>query len=127
MVASEVKTLATQTAKATEEISQQIGDMQSATAGAVARIAEVNTTIARINESSTGIASAVEEQTAATQEIARNVEQAAGVSAAAAETGNSSTDVMETASQLSQQAEIMKAEVQRFLDGIRALDRERAA
>ena len=133
VVASEVKSLATQTAKATEDIAAQIGDMQNATGSAVGRLKGITETIAGIKEVSTGIASAVEEQTAATQEIARNVEQAAkgtedvdkniaAVSDAAGETGRSAKDVLEAADQLSRQAEAMRAEVQAFLDGIRALD-----
>jgi methyl-accepting chemotaxis protein len=135
VVASEVKSLANQTAKATEDITRQIGEMQSATTSAVGKINQVNTTISRINQISTGIASAVEEQTAATQEIARNVEQAAagtaevdkniaGVSTAATETGSSSEDVLEAAGELSRQADTMKIEVQAFLDGIRELDED---
>ena len=133
VVASEVKGLATQTAKATEDIAAQIGDMQNATGSAVGRLKGITETIAGIKEVSTGIASAVEEQTAATQEIARNVEQAAkgtddvdknisAVSDAAGETGRSAKDVLEAADQLSRQAEAMRSEVQAFLDGIRSLD-----
>ncbi|GAB4366989.1 MAG: hypothetical protein Kow00114_25360 [Kiloniellaceae bacterium] len=133
VVASEVKSLATQTGKATEEIARQIGDMQNATGSAVGRLKSITDTIAGIEEVTTGIASAVEQQTAATQEIARNVEQAAAgtddvdknitaVAEAATETGRSAKDVLEAADQLSRQAEAMRAEVQAFLDGIRALD-----
>ena len=133
VVAGEVKSLATQTAKATKEIAQQIDGVQGATRNAVGKIKEIMGVIDNMSEISTGIASAVEEQTAATQEIARNVEQAAagttevdrniaGVSAAATETGNSAGDVLEAAGELSRQAEAIKAEVQTFLDGIRALD-----
>ena len=138
VVANEVKSLANQTAKATEDISRQIGEMQEATGGAVSKIQEIATTITSINEISTSIASAVEEQTAATQEIARNVEQAAagtaevdknvaGVSQAAEETGSSAKDVQEAAGELSRQADSMKTNVQSFLDGIRQLDEEKAA
>ncbi|WP_299399462.1 methyl-accepting chemotaxis protein [Pelagibius sp.] len=138
VVANEVKSLANQTAKATEDISRQIGEMQEATGGAVDKIKEIATTITSINEISTSIASAVEEQTAATQEIARNVEQAAagtaevdknvaGVSQAAEETGSSAKDVQDAANELSRQADSMKTNVQGFLDGIRQLDEEKAA
>ncbi|WP_420348285.1 methyl-accepting chemotaxis protein [Pelagibius sp.] len=138
VVANEVKSLANQTAKATEDISRQIGEMQEATGGAVGKIKEIATTITSINEISTSIASAVEEQTAATQEIARNVEQAAagtaevdknvtGVSQAAEETGSSAKDVQDAASELSRQADTMKTNVQSFLDGIRKLDENKAA
>jgi methyl-accepting chemotaxis protein len=77
VVASEVKALAAQTAKATEEISDQIGQMQSATNQSVSAIQEIGGTIGRIAEISQAIAAAVEEQGAATQEISRNVQQAA--------------------------------------------------
>ncbi|WP_422366776.1 methyl-accepting chemotaxis protein [Pelagibius sp.] len=138
VVANEVKSLANQTAKATEEISRQIGEMQAATGGAVGKIKEISSTITTISEIATDIASAVEEQTAATQEIARNVEQAAagtaavdknisGVSAAAEETGSSAKDVLEAAGELARQSETMKSEVQGFLDGIRQLDEVEAA
>jgi len=135
VVAGEVKSLATQTGKATEDIARQITDMQTATGSAVGRLKSITETIAGIREVSTGIASAVEQQTAATQEIARNVEQAAAgtedvdrnisaVSVAASETGRSAKDVLEAADQLSRQAEVMQAEVQAFLDGIRSLDEQ---
>jgi methyl-accepting chemotaxis protein len=77
VVASEVKALANQTAKATEEIANQIGAMQNATTGAVSAIRTIGDTISQINEIAAGIASAIEEQGAATREIARNVQQAA--------------------------------------------------
>src|SRR6201999_1928012 len=77
VVASEVKNLAAQTAKATEEISNQIAGVQGATKSSVSAIEGIFTTIGQINEISTTIAAAIEEQTAATAEISRNVEQAA--------------------------------------------------
>src|SRR5690606_18068896 len=77
VVASEVKNLANQTGKATEEVSGQIEVMQSTTEEAVDAISEIARVIGEINEIATVIASAVEEQNAATQEIARNVQQAA--------------------------------------------------
>ena len=75
--ASEVKALAEQTAKATDEIGQQISGIQTATKESVAAIKEIGDTIGRLSEIASTIASAVEEQGAATQEIARNVQQAA--------------------------------------------------
>ena len=72
VVASEVKSLAAQTAKATEEISAQIGAMQTSTASAVGALREIIESVARMEETMTAIAAAVEEQTAATQDIARN-------------------------------------------------------
>ena len=77
VVAQEVKALAAQTAKATDEIGTQIGAMQTATQDSVAAIKEIGGTIGRIASIATTIAAAVEEQGAATQEIARNVHQAA--------------------------------------------------
>ena len=77
MVASEVKALAEQTAKATGEISQQISGIQAATQESVVAIKEIGDTIGRMSEIASTIASAVEEQGAATQEISRNVQQAA--------------------------------------------------
>ena len=82
VVASEVKALAEQTAKATGEISQQISGIQSATEDSVGAIKEISDTIGRMSEISAAIASAVEEQGAATQEISRNIQHAAGRHAA---------------------------------------------
>ncbi len=77
VVASEVKNLANQTAHATEEISQQIEEIQQATAQAVDAIHGISDIISEINEITTGIASAVEEQDATTKEIARNTHEVA--------------------------------------------------
>ena len=131
VVASEVKNLANQTAKATEEISGQIGDIQGATGEAVGAMENIGKTIAEIDEIATTIASAVEEQGAATQEIARNVEQAStgtqevtsnitGVNQAASETGTASSQVLTAANELSNQSETMRDEVEKFLDDIKA-------
>jgi methyl-accepting chemotaxis protein len=131
VVASEVKNLANQTAKATDEIGAQIAGIQAATREAVAAIDSITKTISRINEVNSGVASAVEEQGAATQEIARNVEQAAagtqevssnigGVSQAANETGAAAGQIHRAAGELSQQSETLRAEVDKFLAGVRA-------
>ncbi len=131
VVASEVKNLATQTSKATEDISAQIAGMQSSTDEAVTAIRGITTIIGQINEITTTIASAVQEQGAATQEIARNVQQAAqgtqdvssnigGVTQAAGETGAASTQVLGTASTLSRQADTLRSSVTEFLEGVRA-------
>jgi methyl-accepting chemotaxis protein len=77
VVASEVKNLANQTGKATEDISAQIAGMQTATGEAVEAIKAITETIGRIDQIAATIAAAVEEQSAATQEIARSVQQAA--------------------------------------------------
>lgn len=81
VVANEVKELAKETAKATEEISNKIGAIQSDTQGAVVAIGDISSIINKINDLSSTIASAVEEQTATTSEIARNVTEAAKGSA----------------------------------------------
>ena len=131
VVASEVKNLANQTAKATDEIGNQIGGIQGATQEAVAVIQSIADTISQVDGISTTIASAVEEQGAATAEIARNVEQAAvgtqdvtnniaGVSQAATETGQVSSQVLTAASQLSEQAETLRGHVNGFLADIKA-------
>jgi len=131
VVAAEVKNLASQTAKATEEIAAQVGAIQSATGDSVSRIDGISRIITEINEIATTIASAVEEQGAATKEIARNVQQAAagtgevssnisGVTKAAADTGAAATQVQSSAADLSRQGEALRAEVDRFLANIRA-------
>jgi methyl-accepting chemotaxis protein len=131
VVASEVKSLANQTAKATEEIAAQISAIQTATGASVDAIKAIGTTISRVSEIATSIASAVEEQGAATQEIARNVQQAAagtadvssnisGVAQAAGETGNATNGVRKASDELSKQADILRAEVDRFFARVRA-------
>jgi methyl-accepting chemotaxis protein len=131
VVASEVKSLANQTAKATEEIAAQITAIQTATKEAVGAIQGIGKTIAEINEIATGIASAVEEQGAATQEIARNVQQASagtsevtsnisGVNQAASDTGAAATQVLGAASDLSKQAETLRGQVEKFIAAVRA-------
>jgi len=131
VVASEVKTLANQTAKATEDIATQIGAIQTATGGAAEVIREVGGTIRRINEIATTIAAAVEEQGAATKEIARNVQQAAagtsavsaniaGVSAATDRTAQASTEVLGASDELSRNADELRTKVDSFLAKVRA-------
>jgi methyl-accepting chemotaxis protein len=131
VVANEVKGLANQTAKATEEIAQQISGVQSATNEAVVAIGDITRTINQISEISSSIASAVEEQGAATGEISRNVQQAsagtqevssniAGVTQASTETGHASSDVLTAAKGLSQQSEHLKEDVSRFIAHLRA-------
>lgn len=131
VVASEVKNLATQTAKATEEIAGYIEGIQSATKTSVSAIESIFQTIGQVDEIATTIASAIEEQTAATAEIARNVEQASsgtrevssnitGVTRAASETGQVSSQVLEAAQVLATQSERLHGEVDRFLANIRS-------
>jgi methyl-accepting chemotaxis protein len=131
VVASEVKALASQTAKATEEISEQISQMQSATNQSVSAIQQIGGTIGRIAEISQAIASAVEEQGATTQEISRNVQQAAqgatqvagsitDVNRGATDTGAASTHVHGLARSLLAQSNHLKGEVEKFLSTVRA-------
>jgi len=131
VVASEVKSLASQTAKATDEISSHIAGMQGATAESVAAIKEIGATIGQISTIATSIASAVEEQGAATQEIARSVQNVAhGTQAAAtdigqvnrgaAETGSASEEVLNSAKTLSAESTRLRAELDRFMANIRA-------
>ncbi|SMF82679.1 methyl-accepting chemotaxis sensory transducer with Cache sensor [Tistlia consotensis] len=131
VVASEVKALANQTAKATEEISQQISHIQGATTDAATAIKGIGQTVETIDEIAASISAAVQEQGAATQEIARNVQQASestrqvassisAVSRTATETGGSAGLVLEAADQLAQQSENLRQEVEQFIAQIRA-------
>lgn len=118
VVASEVKALANQTAKATEQISEQIGNIQSSTNSAVDAINSVSKTIGELNTNATAISAAVEQQSAATQEVSRNIN---GVSEASAETGGVANDVTSAASELGQQANELQTRVENFLVQVRAL------
>jgi methyl-accepting chemotaxis protein len=131
IVAQEVKALAAQTAKATEEIGAQIASMQSATQESVAAIKEIGETIGRMAKISMAIAAAVEEQGGATEEIARNVNEAArgttqvatnitDVSRGAGETGSASSQVLASARSLAGESNHLKAEVDKFLATVRA-------
>ncbi|MER2267310.1 methyl-accepting chemotaxis protein [Methylobacterium oxalidis] len=131
VVAAEVKELANQTAKATEEISHQIAQIQGVTGPTVGAIGGIAGRIREINGVAATIAAAVEEQGAATHEIVRNVAQAstgtaevtsniAGVANAAEETGAAAAQVLASASELSRQSEHLGSEVTRFLRTIRA-------
>jgi len=131
VVASEVKALAAQTGKATEEIGTQIAGMQTATRDAVGAIKGIAGTIGRVSEIAAAIAAAVEEQGAVNTEISRNVQQAArgtaqvasnigDVNRGASETGSASTQVLSSAQSLSGESTRLKAEVERFLANVRA-------
>jgi methyl-accepting chemotaxis protein len=131
VVANEVKSLASQTAKATEDISSQVSAMQTATNDAVHAIESIGGTISAINQITTSIAAAVEEQGAATREIARNVQEAArgtdqvsrdisGVNQAAGDTGVQANQVLSSAKQLNNQSAVLREDVDRFLVNIRA-------
>jgi methyl-accepting chemotaxis protein len=130
VVASEVKALAEQTAKATGEIGQQISGIQAATQESVGAIKEIGDTIGRMSEIASTIASAVEEQGAATQEISRNVQQAAhgtsqvssnitDVQRGATDTGSASSQVLSAAQSLSGESSRLKLEVGKFLNSVR--------
>ncbi|WP_422368671.1 methyl-accepting chemotaxis protein [Pelagibius sp.] len=131
VVAGEVKSLANQTAKATEEISQQIAAMQSSTGQAVTAIQTVNGTIEQIAEIATAISSAVEEQGAATHEISKNVQEASkgtsevtdnisDVDAATDETNQAANQVTTLASELTTQADKLRCEIEGFLGSVKA-------
>jgi len=131
VVASEVKSLASQTAKATEEIRTQIASMQQVTTSAVGAIQGIGRIIGEINDVTTTIAAAVEQQGAATREIARNIQHAAGgtsevssnivgVSTASAEAGAAATEVLGASDALRREADMLRGEIDAFLNNMRA-------
>ncbi len=131
VVANEVKNLANQTAKATDEITSQIASVQEETRRAVEAIRHIGTVIEDVRSISSGIASAVEQQGAATLEIARNVQQAAdgtrevshsihGVTEAASSTDSVARRVLGSAGDLAGNAERLRGQVADFLAGVRA-------
>jgi methyl-accepting chemotaxis protein len=131
VVAQEVKTLAGQTAKATDEISAHIVNMQRATGESVDANKAIGLTIERISEITASISSAVEQQGAATQSIAKGVEAAASgtldvadnierVAKGAGETGTTSGQMLKSAQALSEVSVHLKDEVEKFLDSVRA-------
>jgi methyl-accepting chemotaxis protein len=131
VVASEVKALATQTAKATEEISAQISAIQGETNAAVEAIKAIGGTIGQMHEIATAIAAAVEQQGVATKDISHNIQlvaqstnavasNIAGVNEAAQETGTSAAQVLTAADDLSRQSAKLRADVNGFLNNIRA-------
>jgi methyl-accepting chemotaxis protein len=131
IVASEVKNLANQTARATEDIAAQISAIQQTTGEAVTAIRAIGATIGEMSEISAGIAAAVEEQGAATREIAGNVLQAArgtdevsrniaGVSHASEEVGSAANQVLGAADALSGESERLKQEMAAFLRTVRS-------
>ncbi|RED54326.1 methyl-accepting chemotaxis protein [Aestuariispira insulae] len=130
VVANEVKSLANQTAKATEEISQQVSSIQRATGDAVNAIQEITVTVKEVSDMSLEITRSVQEQNSATQEIGHNVRQAAAgtqevsetittVTKAAGETGGFANDLLNTAEELAGQASALGQEVDRFLSNVR--------
>jgi methyl-accepting chemotaxis protein len=130
VVANEVKILANQTARATDDIAAQIGAIQTATEGAVKDIKAIDDTIGQISAISSAIAAAVEQQGAATREIAGNVQQAAagtnevsasidGVTRASREVGSAAATVLGSADQLIEQSGNLRNEVNNFLETAR--------
>ena len=131
VVAQEVKALANQTAKATDEIGVQIAGMQTATREAVGSIKMISSTIGKISEITSAISAAIEEQGAATQEISGNIQrtadgtsQVAGtiaeVSQGANHTGAASSQLLSSARQLSESTTSLQAEIDGFLKSIAA-------
>jgi methyl-accepting chemotaxis protein len=131
VVASEVKALASQTAKATEEISAQVAAMQASTSEAVQSIGGITGTITEMSDITDNIASAVEQQGSATREIAHNIQTVAagsteinthigGVSTAAEATGSAAATVLANARELDSQSGMLRAAVDEFLTKIRA-------
>jgi methyl-accepting chemotaxis protein len=131
VVAGEVKSLASQTAKATEQISAQIAEIQETAQSAAAAIGEIFSRISQINKIAAVINEAVEEQSLATVEIARNVKQAATatqevsssigeVTEAATATGFAAGQVLFTTHALTRETAILQDAVGKFLDGVQA-------
>ena len=131
VVASEVKTLAEQTAKATDEIRQQIEAMQSASQNAVEAIHGVEKSVESLDEMNATVAAAVEEQASTTQEIARNTQEAASgaekvssgiaeVSGATDQTGSGARLTLQKCEALKETAEALDKEVLRFVAHVRA-------
>ncbi|MGY4435684.1 methyl-accepting chemotaxis protein [Bradyrhizobium sp. F1.13.1] len=126
VVASEVKSLANQTAKATEEISAKVGEMQQSTTNSVAAVEAIAQTITEINGITASIATSIEQQGLATREIARNVQEASagtsqmssnvtGISEAAADTGRVASRVNSASERVHGEVETLRREVTQFL------------
>jgi len=131
VVAHEVKSLASQTSKATEEISSQIDSMQTATTQAVEAIKNIGGVISKVSEIAGAISAAVEQQSVATSEIAQNATQASsgaremasnitGVQQAAQETGRSASEVLDASGSVSKQADTMRQQIADFVERLRA-------
>ena len=132
VVANEVKTLATQTARATEDIVAQVSDIQQATNASVRAIAMIDETMGQLRETMTTIAAAVQEQSAATQDIARSVQEAAigtqsvndntaQVTQGVSETEGAARDVQNATDDVAQQADVLSRQVEGFFSRIRAI------
>jgi methyl-accepting chemotaxis protein len=140
VVAQEVKALAGQTAKATDEIAQQVSGIQSSTVAAVASMREIADTMQEVDQVTSAIANSVEQQGIATREISQSAQAAAGgtdvlaanvagVSAVISETTGTATAVRDTSEELSRQANSLSEEVERFMYALRTgpLDRRSGA
>ena len=131
VVASEVKTLANQTTRATEEIQAQVGAIQGETKRAVEAINTIAQVVGEMNHISSSIAAAMEQQGATTQEIARNINQAAdgtrevssnigGVSSAAENTSGAASELRSASDELRDQAQMLEREMNGFVEKLRA-------
>ncbi|WP_119308126.1 methyl-accepting chemotaxis protein [Cohaesibacter haloalkalitolerans] len=131
VVAAEVKELATQTSKATEEIANQIADIQTSSQDAVAAISKISETMSEVNEYTNSIAVAVEQQGSATMEISANVQQAsrgtsevsermALVNSSVSDTHQSASNVLEASRASAQQATQLRSRIESFLKDIQA-------
>ncbi|MGY6570735.1 MAG: methyl-accepting chemotaxis protein, partial [Salinarimonas sp.] len=131
VVAAEVKNLASQTQRATEDIADQITAIQNATEEAVGVISGIAGAVSEVNQTAAAISSSVQQQASATQEINTSVQQAAagtgevashvaGVNEASRETGDAATRMLASVEELSRQAQTLSGEVERFLADIRA-------
>jgi methyl-accepting chemotaxis protein len=131
VVAGEVKALASQTARATEDIAAQISAIQSATRDSAATIEGIGKIVAQVNEIATMIAAAVEQQDKATQEISQSIQRAAtdtgvasnnigGLTQAASATGTAADSVLGAASVLAEHTDVLRRQVETFLDQVRA-------
>ncbi|WP_316860077.1 methyl-accepting chemotaxis protein [uncultured Cohaesibacter sp.] len=131
VVAAEVKELANQTSKATEEISSQITNIQSSSQDAVSAIGKISETMSEVNEYTNSIAAAVDQQGAATQEISANVQQASegtsgasemmvAVNSSASDTHQSASKVLEASHAATEQGNRLRARIEIFLKEIQA-------
>lgn len=131
VVAGEVKALANQTAQATDQISQQVSEIQEATASSVAAIQQIVTTIESVSAIASEITSAVGQQSDATREISANIQEAAAgtrevsgnigsVTQAVGQAGDASSQMLEASQGLDRQSESLRDAVQQFLERIRA-------
>ncbi len=118
VVATEVKSLAQQTTRATEEIGQQIKDIQESSQAAAVAMAEIGHVITQVSHINTSISGAVEQQAAATREVSFNI---TGVTEAAGETGRSSANVLDFAQALSARASDLEGRVDTFLQDVRSM------